>query len=385
MKPHGGPLKILLTYRRLMPDSYEGPAFFCGGAQKIASALAVHMSRQGWQVYFASDDRPAARNVQYLCAHGVAHVRIPFDRHTKVASSLVRLWRLAKTERINLIHCHDRRSVLAGAIVGRWTGIPMVYTAHNAFPDKYFTRVFFGHHIVAVSEAVRQNLEQVFRRPRDRLRLIYNGVEVGPSDAEQRRALREEWGLRPQDRIISMVGRLTEQKGHRYLLEALPLLVRAYPELRVLFVGDGPLRRPLAAAIVERHLDAHVILCGNQANAPLFMEISEFTVAPSLWEGLPLAVVESLCLGVPVVASAIACHREIVTHGNMGLLVPPKEPGALAEAILFMLQHHEEVRQMGQRCSQVAGRNFSLPRMLAQYEAYYDEVLHRPAALNHSR
>jgi glycosyltransferase involved in cell wall biosynthesis len=378
MKPLGDPPKILFAYRRLMPDSYEGPALFCGGAQKIASTIAAHMSRRGWRVYFASDDRPAARNVQYLSAQGITHVCVPFDRRTKVFSALLRLERLAATERIDLIHCHDRRTVLAGAVVGRLSGVPMVYTAHNTFPDKYFTRAFLGHHIVAVSEAVRQNLEQVFRRPRDSVRLIYNGVEVQPSDIAQRRALREEWGLRPPARVISMVGRLTEQKGHRYLLEALPHVIRACPELRVLLVGDGPLRRPLEAALARKNLGAHVIFCGNQANAPLFMEISEFLVAPSLWEGFNLAVVESLCLGVPVVASAIACHREIITPGETGLLVPPQEPAALAEAMLFMLHHREEARGMGQRCTQTARRNFSLPRMLAHYEEYYGEILHPP-------
>ncbi len=379
MKPYTAHRKILMACRKLVPDSSRDSAVFCGGEQKIASEIAVHLGQHQWQVYFASDDPSSVQNVQYLSDHGVTHIRVPFHRRSRLVSSALYLMRLAAAKGIDLVHCHDRRTVVVGAIACKLAGIPMVYTAHNVFHDKLLTRLFLGRHVVAISETVRQNLAQEFRRTPDSVRLIYNGVEVGRSGSEERSRLRQELGLRREDRIISVVARLVAQKGHQLLLEAMPRIVNMFPDLRVLLVGDGPLRRKLEDITLRLGLGAHVVFCGNRTNATQFMEVSEFTVAPSLREGFHLAVVESLYLGVPVVASAIACHREIMTHGDMGLLVPADQPTAFAEAILFMLRNREQVHRMGQRCAQVAKRAFGLPQMLTRYEEYYQELLHPTA------
>jgi glycosyltransferase involved in cell wall biosynthesis len=371
--------KILIACRKLVPDSSHESAVFCGGEQRIASEIAVHLGQHQWRVYFASDDPSSVQNVRYLDAHGVTHIRVPFHRRTRLASSVLHLLRCITAQSIDLVHCHDRRTVVAGAIACKLAGIPLVYTAHSVFYDKLLTRLFLGRHVVAISETVQRNLEQEFQRPPGSVRLIYNGVDVHRSSAEERSRLRQELGLRREDRVISVIDRLVAQKGHQLLLEAMPRIIPAFPDLRVLLVGDGPLRRELEDLTHRLGLDAHVVFCGTRPNATQFMELSEFTVAPSVREGFHLAVVESLSLGVPVVASAIACHREILAHDDMGLLVPSDQPAALAEAILFMLRNRQQVHCMGRRCSHIAKRDFGLPQMLTRYEEYYEELLHPTA------
>jgi glycosyltransferase involved in cell wall biosynthesis len=250
-----------------------------------------------------------------------------------------------------------------------------VYTAQNVFFDKRLTRIVFGKHIAAVSEAVKNNLLEVFGTADRRVRVIYNGVDIAPPAATDCAALLARLGLCSADRIITCIARFTSQKGHTFLLQALLVIRQQYPTLKLLLVGDGVLKEPLQASVDRMKLDRTVLFCGNQPAVAPFIAISEFTVSASLAEGLSLAVVESLQLGKPVVATAVGGTPEAVKGGETGLLVPPGNTPALASAITFMLEHPEVAAAMGRNGYALARKHFTKEKMTRGYHTYYEHVL----------
>ena len=175
--------------------------------------------------------------------------------------------------------------------------------------------------------------------------------------------------------IISVIGRLSRQKGHKYLFDALRLIICRFSNLKVLLVGDGELREKLNQYVINSGIENNIIFCRHQENVAPFIENSLFTVLPSLWEGLGLAAIESLTLRKPVVAAAVGGLPEVIEHNVNGLLVPPKAPVELAEAIKIMINNPEKVREMGKMGELIAKNKFSISAMMNKYMQYYSEIL----------
>jgi len=251
----------------------------------------------------------------------------------------------------------------------------MVYSARSIFRDKKVTRLFFGKNVVAVSNAVRENLESFLGINRNNIAVIYNGTDISPSSRSARDAVRLRFQIQETDRVVSVIGTLTKAKGHRYLIKAIPAVVNVFPNLKVLFVGDGELSDTLKAETRDSGMEATIRFCGSQEDVASFIDISDFTIMPSLWEGLPGGAIESINLGKPVVATAVGGLPEVIEDGVNGLLVPPGNPEALVKAIIQMLSSPDKVQEMGRNGRDICGQKFTLSSMLCQYEKYYEEVV----------
>jgi len=168
------------------------------------------------------------------------------------------------------------------------------------------------------------------------IRACYDCTELATPDAEGaafwRRTLRPEGSV-----LIGSVGRLDDQKGYEYLIRAARRVVDVYPQARFAIAGEGPRREELGRLIERLGLGEHFHLCGFQASVADFIAALDLFVSSSRWEGLPLAIVEAMLLGKPVVATDVGGNREIVEQGRTGLLVKAEDPPALAAAILRML------------------------------------------------
>jgi glycosyltransferase involved in cell wall biosynthesis len=211
--------------------------------------------------------------------------------------------------------------------------------------------------------------------PSHRITVIYNGTDIESSTMEERAALRARLGIGPDTLTVSVIGRLSKEKGHSVLLEALAKVTPSYPRLRILLIGDGGLRDSLQHQAKQAGLEGQVDFCGFQDNVAAFIDISLFTIMPSLTEGMPGGVIESLVLGRPVVATAAGGTGEIVRDGVNGLLVPCGDATRLAEAILTMLENPDRLRTMGENARALSGPQFTLDSMLSSYGEYYDRLL----------
>jgi glycosyltransferase involved in cell wall biosynthesis len=192
--------------------------------------------------------------------------------------------------------------------------------------------------------------------------------------SEDRANLAHQFGLDSRRPIIGLVGRLSEEKGHQVLLSAVPRVLRYFPSTQFLFVGDGPLRRDLEQQIEQVGLTSSVRLVGFVDNVRKAMCLSDLMVQPSLSESLPLSILEAMAQGKAVVATDVGSIREAVVAGETGLLVPPQDPEALAEAMIVMLGDPSRRIAMGEHGAQLVQDRFSMATRVSQVQQVYQRV-----------
>lgn len=374
-----GKLTLLYLYPKLAPNNASNEVSFSGGVQQIMFYLAQYFQQNGANIIIASDDLDSSCIVKKLKGNGINHISVPFRSKNPLGliKAVNKLFHIIKYYDVDLINSHHRWTTVFSFFVSKMFKIPTIYTAHNVFHDRRIFRRFTGEHIIAVSNGVRDNLISYFNTDSDRIKVIHNGTDISKSSAGEKKRVKEDLCLKQDDRIIAVIGRLSEQKGHKYLIKALPVVIKKFPNIKVLFVGDGELRNGLQNQVVRMNIKGNVLFCGSRNNVASFIEISEFTVLPSLWEGFSVAIIESLLLGKPVIASNVGGTPEIIENNLNGLLVETKDVGGLANAIIYMLSHPGEVKKMGEKGREKAVKKFSLKRMLEEYKKYYIHLLGR--------
>ncbi|MBA3534337.1 MAG: glycosyltransferase, partial [Ardenticatenales bacterium] len=257
----------------------------------------------------------------------------------------LRIWKLARFlrhEKVDILHTHLTYANIIGAIAGRLAGVAVVSTIHNTQDDQPYY-----HPVRAQMEAwlLRHSVQRVIavghivaeankaRLGKKAMDIIPNAVDLPtPIPAEERQALRTELIGDPMRPLILSVGRLSPQKAHSDLLIAFADLRESNSNATLVIAGDGPLRAELEAQIKTLGLEGHAWLLGMRNDVPRLLAASDIFATSSHWEGLPIAVLEALAAGLPVVGTTVGDVPKVVVEGT-GLLVPPREPGALAAAL----------------------------------------------------
>lgn len=230
---------------------------------------------------------------------------------------------------------------------------------------------------VVVADHQRRKLAEGLGVTAGRIRRIYNGVPLVEVPSASRRAgLRRHAGLDPGDFVVVTVGRLTENKAHSDLIEAVASLREEFPRLRTLIVGEGRTRLVLEALVRERDLGGVVSLTGERHDVLDILAIADVFVFPSRVEGFGLALLEAMAAGCPVVATDIDGVRELVEDGVSGLLVPPGQPRRLAAAI-GELAHTSALRRRLATGARSRAAVFSRERMLRETLDLYEQAATR--------
>jgi len=228
--------------------------------------------------------------------------------------------------------------------------------------------------VVTVSERGRRLLIEAYGVPPEKASLAYPSLDTPAFDAAA--SAERPSDLRAESRfVVCMVGVMNERKGHRYLLEAAPSILQAEPSARFLLVGDGELRLSLERQAEAACLNGHVRFLGYRNDVPAVLAASDVLVLPSFAEDVPLVILEAMAAGLPVVASDVGGVREAVVHGMTGLLVPPGDARALAEAIAGLARDPDLARKMGREGRRRVETTFSLPREIDAYEEMFRSVL----------
>jgi glycosyltransferase involved in cell wall biosynthesis len=299
-------------------------------------------------------------------------------------SRMTRLVRILRTASPDIVHTHLFVTSLCVAPVTKLVGVQILVEScriregwrgnesRRYWIDRLMNR--FVNANIANSDALRNYLLEVKRFPTDKVVVIRNGRDLSHVLAPPLRgeaALRQEFQLRPEDRVVVTPGRLEVQKGHVYLLEALPHVFRRFPNLRVLIVGEGSLRAQLTAKINELNLQNHVVLTGYRKDVYDLFRLSDLVVLPSLFEGLPLVAIEAGALGKAILATSVDGTPEVVLHGKTGWLVPPANSSELAEAMCKLLGDVELRSRLGQQARKYVAQEYSFDRVVAETERLY--------------
>lgn len=229
--------------------------------------------------------------------------------------------------------------------------------------------------VVANSEATRRTmLDSAPWLRRQRLEVIYNGVDPrryeGPADPE----LRAAWGVGEADPVIGFVGQLDERKGIETLLLAFERVALKVPTVKLVLAGAGPLARRVESFRQTSSVGDRVHPLGFRDDVPRILRSVDILVLPSLWEGFGIVLIEAMAAAKPVVATNVSSIPEIVAHGETGLLVPPADPSALADAILTVLRDRRKAYEMGRAGRERVLRLFTLDEMVNRWERLLLEV-----------
>jgi glycosyltransferase involved in cell wall biosynthesis len=258
----------------------------------------------------------------------------------------------------------------------------VVYTEHNQWaryrlPTRWANARTFAMNdaVIAVSESVREGMDAKGGRAMPPVHVIENGVDADALRAQAMtpRAAREALGL-PLDRfVVGTVGGITPKKGHVHLVRAAREVLERYPKTVFAFVGLEAVAEPVREEIARLGLTGSVRLLGVREDASKTMPAFDVFCLPSLFEGLPIALLEALSVGVPSVASAVGGVPGVLQHGG-GTLVPPGDEPALAAALIGLIEGDGLRERLAWEGPGVAER-FGLDRSVREIEAVYDEVL----------
>jgi glycosyltransferase involved in cell wall biosynthesis len=231
--------------------------------------------------------------------------------------------------------------------------------------------------LISESEASRKYLVEKLGYDEKKTLTIRNGVDIAGWSVSQsdRKERREMIGISEKDVLIGCVGRLEEQKGHVYLIDAIAELLPNHPEVKCVILGEGPAHEELQQRINTRGIGASMGLLGEQSEITAWLSAFDVFVLPSLWEGIPNALLEAMALGLPVIASDVDGVPETVVHDLSGILVKPGDVKALVQSLQDMIEDASLRERLGREAKNVVNENFKLPGMIESYEKAYRAVL----------
>lgn len=359
-----------------------------GGAQKIiASIVRGRQDRRLEYFVYSCDDGVFRAEIE---AAG-ATVRI-LPRHLPKLDPfwIRRLAAALRDDQIDLVHTHLFGDTLHGYLAAQRAGrIPMMTTLHIG-PEGWnrLQRLAYPHLLaksgraVACSESVRANVDLVYPRATRVMEVISNGIEPPPEpeaepDGGDRARLLSELGLDPSCRVVATVGRLSAQKGYRFLLSALAQLIAEDPATpaQLVLLGDGELRQELENQAQAEGIAKHVVFAGFRSDVAAVLRAVDIVVFSSLYEGLPIALLEAMAAGCCLVVTDIPGNLDAVRHEDEALVVPAGKSGPLARALARLITDTGLRTALGAGARRRFEQSFTAAAMVGRYERLYRSLL----------
>lgn len=351
---------------------------FFGGSEEAALHLIASLDRARWEpVLLHHPGAGVARLVEGAGRLGVRTCAVARPDPPRRIAGLAGLRQALRTERPAILHAHlswplaCKYGVLAAwlARVPAIVATAQLYLEVGSHGEQRLMTMALRR-IIAVSHEVRTRYARELRVPERKLAVVPNGIEVPPAVRRPDPALRAELVRGRPDYVVLTPARLHEQKGHAYLLAA----AAQVPKATFVLAGDGPLRAELERLAAELNVADRCIFLGYRSDVSELLAAADVFVLPSLFEGLPVSVLEAMAAERPVVATAIGGTDEAVTHEVTGLLVPPRDPTALAAAIRRLQADPPLARRLAAAGRERVQREFSSVVTARNVMRIYDEI-----------
>jgi glycosyltransferase involved in cell wall biosynthesis len=360
----GGAEKMLYhTIKGLNPERYA--ARLCSLKKK--GEVACRLEEEGLEVY-SLNMRDEATMAGWLDS----------------LRALVLLVRYFMRERPAVVHSFLFRANILARIAGYLTGVPVIISSVRVMGGEMkwhhlIDRItaFMADHFVAVSNGVKEHIIRKAHVAECKVSTIYNGIVVGNSAGVDVADLMNDIGLTADQRILMTAGRLHRQKGYDLLLQALSVVQKSFSGVQLLILGAGQEEKSLKKLAHSLELSEKVLFLGLRSDVDRLLQCSEMFVLPSRWEGFPNVLLEAMAAGKPVVATAVGGVQELVVDEVTGILVPPQDETALADAITLLLSDKKRALAMGAAGRERVLQRFSMDTMLTKTEALYHELLAR--------
>jgi L-malate glycosyltransferase len=353
-----------------------------GGAEDLVAALVTGLDSSRFQVQAATIGPPGAVGLELIQAGypvrslGLDLKRTPFFR------IVARVRGLLRDAKPDILHTHLYHPNLYGRLASLGMGLKgMVASVHNSYTRVKLHRCLWNFLLSALTDKVLvsspgvwQDVHTWDRVPARKLEVLPYGIKLNDLDMSLDPAeIRAELGV--GGFVLGVVGRLEEQKGHRFLLAALPELSQKIPDLSVLLVGEGRESGALKGQSEELQVSHMVRFLGTRRDLPRLFRAMDLFVHPSLWEGLPLTLLMAMGARLPVVGTRVSGVTEVIADGENGRLVPPGDPQALAGAILELYRRPELRSHLSEAAHKTVAAGYSQEAMLGRLERLYLQSL----------
>jgi glycosyltransferase involved in cell wall biosynthesis len=266
--------------------------------------------------------------------------------------AVMRVVKIIKEQKVDVIHCHGFKAGLVGRLAAWMTGCPCVYTVHNFLPNSTKIKKIIAvwlekilalktHSIITVSKALRSYEMEMLNVSGDRIKVVYNGIQMSRLQ-ESHLDVRKKWGIKERDILVGTVARLIPSKGIDLLIQAIPEILKKYPDVKFMIVGGGPDEGRLKELAKSHHCEKNIIFTGHVKYIWYYYNAFDIFILPTLSEGLGISVLEAMASGKPVIASNTGGIPEIIEHGVNGYLIPPGSSQKIMKAILYLISQPEE-------------------------------------------
>jgi glycosyltransferase involved in cell wall biosynthesis len=286
-------------------------------------------------------------------------------------------------EKPNLFHSHGYKSNFYSLFANRGK-LPWIVTNHLWKRTTYALKVYAyidsllmrkADKVIAVSEEIADEMTKK-GIPSTKILVIDNGIDLQKFENKTRNNdLRKSFGLNGNHKIIGTIASLTEEKGHRYLIEAAKHVIDKCPECRFLIVGDGGQRHFLEKTVAGLGLTEKVIFTGSRKDVPDILSMLDLFVLPSLKEGLPMALLEAMASKVPVIATSVGAIPKVIVNNKTGILVDPGNANVLSTAILALLHNGQTAYRLASTGFQKVKTEYSAQMMSSRYVNLYRNIL----------
>jgi glycosyltransferase involved in cell wall biosynthesis len=315
-------------------------------------------------------------------------------RHPLNPITPVRLARVFKKNRVDIIHAHSPIAALWGRVAARKAGIPAVVTVHLPVDqyhgarktlrarsgrrlyialDRWLNhRPSYTRKLIYVSQDAYQHQVTTGQSLSETAVVIPNGIDLRPFLQINRGDARTHFGLSPGTKVITFVGRLDEQKGVEILVDAIAALKVPGLDFKLWLVGEGILHQDLMNQVQGLGLTGEIKFWGYQDDIPLFLKASDIFVLPSRFEGMSIALLNGMAAGLPSVVTRVGDNAHLVTHGMHGLVVTPGDVGELSNALLTLMTDQALCRRMSE-AAQEQVQHYSDVLMVRSLEGVYNE------------
>lgn len=281
---------------------------------------------------------------------------------------------------IDIIHTHNYKANMIGFLAAKKTKVPIMSTLHGYIGNNFKLRCYeridrfmlrFFNKVVFVDDS----LARCLRNGLVNSIVINNGINISSQATGHKTQVKGGLGIKEDELVIGSAGRLSKEKGHRYLIEAFARIVKKHSGVKLLIVGNGLQYQRLVDSVQQLGIEGNVIFAGYQEDMDKVYRGIDILVQPSLREGVPLAILEAMSYGLPVVATNVGGVANLIRNRETGLLINPASSKEIYNALLNLLEDKKLREELGQNAKQFVKENYSLDRMVNSYKRVYQEVL----------
>lgn len=351
-----------------------------GGISSYVLTLAAGLHKKGHRVYIASI---GGQLLPKFIEQDITCFRIPIKTKSeispKVLISLGMMLKYVKEEKIDIIHANTRVTQVLACLIEKFSGVPFISTCHGFFKKRLSRRIFpcWGWKVIAISAEVKKHLRDDFGLKEEKIRIINNGIDItkfNPKNKDSAVDYKGKLGLGIGP-VVGIIARLSDVKGHIYLIQAMKFVLEKYPHAQLLIVGEGKMEKELVALSRKMGIEKSVFFSPNILETKDTLSVIDIFVLPSLKEGLGLSLMEAMAMGIAVIGSNVGGIKSLIENGVSGLMVEPRDYKQLSNAIIELLGDRQKREFFGKNARIFIEKNFLQERMVSETEKVYLQCL----------